>query len=292
MGISKTTTDSDSNPTMLFPVGSGYPSVSASTVFKAPSRTYVVASVEIDDLEPALPSTPLDIEAAIEDTPTLLDPTNILPSRVLEPRSELHDKPSFSPDMEDASADVDGVFCYELPELESDDRDEETFEYKGVDWTPQTLEIPLTPPTRTQAPLPDLQSLSGSYHDHGLDFAPSLSVMSIQDVMNVYNHSPRISHPTDVTSKPAAAECTTGYALDDIRVGVIKDRKESKITSITRCASADDLSGTFRAIKATNGNNLVRTKSFFYIDLIRQPLLSLTVTPLWMTTLVSVLRCK
>jgi len=261
----------------LSPVDSGYPPVSACTIFEAPSSTFVVAPVEIDDPEPELPSTSLDIETAKEDTPTLLDPTNVPPSRPLEPGSELHDKPFFPPAMEDASdldADADGVFCYEPPELESDDRDEETFEYKGADWTPQTLGVPLTPPTQTEAPLPDLQLLSGCYHAHGSDLAPSLSVTSIQDVMKARDHSPRISHPPDITSKPAAAECTARYALDDIRVGV-KDRRESKITSITRCTSADDLGGTFRAIKATNGNNLVRMKSFFHIDHI-SPALSIS----------------
>lgn len=243
---------------MLSPVDSGYPSISASGIFEAPSSTFVAASVEIDDLEPELPSTPLDIETAKEDSHTPLDPIDIPPSRVLEPRSELHDKPFFPPALEDASdldPDADGVFCYEPPELESDDRDEETFEYKGVDWTPQILLRPPSP-TQTQAPFTDLRSLSGSYHDHCSDFTQSLSATSIQVVMKARDHSPRISHPPDVTSKPAAAECTARYALDDIRVGV-KDRRESKITFVTRCASVDDLGGKFRAINATNGNNSV-----------------------------------
>ena len=258
------TTDSDSNPTMLSPLDSGYPSVSEipSTVFEAPISTSVIASVEIGGPEPELPSTPLDVETAQEDTPTLLDPTNVALSRVLEPGSELHDKPFFPPAMKDASdldADADGVFCYEPPELESDDG--ETFDYKGVDWAPETLGIPLTPPTETQAPL-HLHPLSGSYHDHRSDLAPSLSVTSIQDAMKARDHSPRISLPPDVTSKPAATECAARYALDDIRVGV-KGRREAKITSITRCISADDLGGTFGVIKATNGNNLVRMKLRF-----------------------------
>ena len=250
---------------MLSPLDSGYPSVSENpaTVFEAPS-TSVVASVEIDDPKPEPPSTPLDTETAKEDTPTLLDPTNVVPSRVLEPGSELHNKPFFLPAMEGVSgldADADGVFRYELPELESDD--EETFDYKGVDWTPETPGLPLTPPTETQTPSPDLHPLSGSYHDHCSDLAPSLSVTSVQAGMKVRDHSPRISLPPDVTSKPAATECAARYALDDIRVGV-KDRREAEITSNTRCTSADDLGGIFAgAIKATNSNNLIQIKSVF-----------------------------
>jgi hypothetical protein len=69
------------------------------------------------------------------------------------------------------------------------------------------------------------------------------------------------------------------YASDDIRVGV-EDRREAKITSITRCTSADNLGGIFGAIKATNGKNLLQMKSVFRTDHIRQPLPSLTTTPL------------
>jgi len=267
---SEKTTDSDSKPTMLSPLDSGYPSVSENlaTVFEAPTSTPVVASVEIDDPTPELPRIPLDTETAKEDTPTPLDPTNATPSRVLEPGSELHDKPFFPPAMEDVSnldADADRVFRYESPALESDD--EETFDYKGVDWTPETPGVPLTPPTGAQAPLPDPYPLPGSYYDHFSDLAPSLSVTSVQDVMEPPDHSPRISLPPDVTSKPAATACAARYALDDIRVG-LKDRREAEITSITRCTSADNLGGTFGAIKATNGNNLIQMKSFFRIDYI------------------------
>ena len=295
-------TDSDSKPTMLSPLDFGYPSVSENlaTVFEAPSSTSVVASVEIDGATPELPRIPQDTETAKEDTPTSLDPTNATPSLVLEPGSELHDKPFFPPAMEDVSdldADADRVFRYESPALESDD--EETFDYKGVDWTPETPGVPLTPPTGAQAPLPDPYPLSRSYYDHFSDLAPSLSVTSVQDVMEAPDHSPRFSLPPDVTSKPAATACAARYASDDIRVG-LKDRREAEITSITRCTSADNLGGTFGAIKATNGNNLIQMKSFFRIDYICQRSPSLTVTPLCpssdaillMTRRVSVLRWK
>jgi hypothetical protein len=295
--------DSDSNPTMLSLLNSGYSSVSENSapVFEAPSSTSVVASAEIDDPEPEIPNTPLDTETAKEDTSTLPDPTNVAPESVLEPGNELHDKPFFPPAVEDApdvDADADCVFRYEPPELESDD--EETFDYRGVDWTPETLGIPLTPLTETQAPLPDLHPLSGSYHDRCLVLTPSLSVTFIQDVIKACDHSPRISLPLDATLKPTATERAARYASDDIRVGV-EDRRETKITSITRCISADNLGGIFGAIKATNGNNdLLRMKSVFRTDYIRQPLPSLTTTPLCpisdgillMTRLVSVLRCN
>ena len=257
LGRSEKTMDSDSNPTMLSLLNSGYSSASenSATVFEAPSSTSVVASVEMDDPEPEIPNT-LDTETAKEDISTLLDPTDVAPESVFEPGNELHDKSFLPPAVEDTSdldADADCVFRYEPPELESDD---ETFDYRGVDWTPapETLGIPLTPPTETQAPLPDLHPLSGSYHDRCSVLAPSLSVTFIQDVMMARDHSPRISLPLDPTLKPTATECAARYASDDIRVGV-EDRREAKITSITRCTSADNLGGIFGAIKAINGNN-------------------------------------
>ena len=277
---SEKTTDSDPNPTMLSLLTSDYSSVSENsvTVFEAPSSTSVVASAETDDPEPEILNS-LDTETTKEDISTLLDPTDVAPQSVFEPGNELHAKPFFPPAAEDTSdldADADCVFRYEPPELESDD---ETFDYRGVDWTPETLGVPLTPPTETQAPLPELHPLSGSYHDRCSVLAPSLSVTFIQDVMKTRNHSSRISLPHDATLKPTATKRAARYASDDIRVGV-QDRREAKITSITRCISADNLGGIFGAIKPTNGNDFLRMKSVFRTDHIRQPLPSLTTTPL------------
>jgi len=279
------TMDGDTNPTMLSPSNSALidcPSVSVvpSPVFKAPSSVSVVSSVEIDDLEPELPNnSPLDTDAAKEDAPILFDSSNNTDFREPESRSEFHDNdnPRFPPVIDDASildADREGVSCYQLPELESDG--DETFEYKGTEWTPEALGIPPTPAAEPRAPLPELSPLLES-HDHFFGPAPSLPATSMPEVANTRNLSPQISRLQDVITMPAATECAPRYASDDIQVGV-KGQREGKITSITRCASADDLGSTFEATQATHGNHLVGIKLFFYTDSICQPLSFPTVT--------------
>jgi hypothetical protein len=169
--------------------------------FKAPDAVSVVSGV--DDIGPELPNNiPLDTEATKEDI-----------------------------DASELDAVPEGPSCCPLPTPESDD--DETFYYKGVDWTP---EEPASL-TRTQAPLPGLHPPLECHHGQIVVPTPSLSVKSIRDFVNTHR-----------------------YATDDIHVG-IKGQREREFT-LTRCTTVDNLSGILRATKTTDGNHLVGIISF------------------------------
>jgi len=269
------TTGDDSSLTTLSPSDStlfDYLSISviSSPDFKAPSTVSVASLIEISHLEPEPPNnTPLVSEATKGDTPARLDPSNV--ARVPEPEtgSTLHDNPMSASAIEDApdfGVDGEGVSSHQQPESESESDDEETFDYRGVDWTPEVLRTTPAPTTETQAPLPDLHPLSESHF-----FERALSP----------------------SAKSAARACAARYALDDIQVG-IKGRREDKTTSITRCTSVSDFGGTLEATKITHGNYSVGIVLFFYINYVPQRLPSLTIGPqfpdaiVWVATSVSI----
>jgi hypothetical protein len=265
------TTGDGSSLTTLSPSDStlfDYPSISVtfSPDFKAPSTVSVASLIEIGHLEPEPPNnTPLVSEATKGDIPTRLDPSNI--ARVPEPGvgSTLHDKSMSPPAIEDAP-DLNVDEEDQQPDSESESEDEETFDYRGVDWTPEVLGTTPAPTAESQGLLPDLHPLSGSH---------------------VYEPAPSPS------AKPAVRARVARYALDDIQVG-IKGRREDKTTSITRCTSVCDFGGTLEATKITHGNYSIGIVLFFYINYIPQRLPSLTIGPrcleviVWVTTSVSI----
>jgi hypothetical protein len=228
--------------------------VTSSPDSEAPSTVSVASLIEIGHLVPEPPNnTPLVSEATEEDIPTRLDPSNV--EHVPEPEtgSTLHDNPMSPPAIEDApyfSADGEGVSNLQQSESECES-DDETFDYRGVDWTPEVLGTAPAPTTESQAPFPDLLPLSGSHF-----FEPALSP----------------------SAKPAARVSAARYALDDIQIG-IKGRRGDKTTSITRCMSVSDFGGTLEATEITHGNYSVGIALFFYINYIPQRLPTLTVAP-------------
>ena len=274
---SEKTTGDDSSLTTSSPSDStlfDYSSVSvtSSPDFKAPSSVSVASLIEIGHLESEPPNnTPLVSEATKEDTPARPDSPNVAHVPKPETGSILHDNPMSPPAIEDApdfGADGEDVSSHQQPESESESDDEETFDYRGVDWTPEVLGTTPAPTAESQAPLPDLHPLSGSHF-----FVPALSP----------------------PPKPAARACAARYASDDIQVG-IKGRREGKTTAITRCTSISDFGVTLEATKMTHGNYSVGIALFFYINYIPQRLSSLTVGPrcpdaiVWVTTSVSIPR--
>ena len=253
------TTGDDSSLTTLSPSDStlfDYPSISvtSSPDFKAPSTVSVASLIELGHLEPEPPNNnPLVSEATKGDTPARLDPSNV--ARVPEPETgtTLHDNPMSPPAIEDApdfGVDGEGVSSHQQSGSESES-DDETFDYRGVDWTPEVLGTILAPTAEPQALLPDLHPPLGSHF-----FEPALSP----------------------SAKTAARACATRYALDDIQVG-IKGRREDKTTSITRCTSVSDFGGTLEATEITHGNYSVGFVLFFYINHVPQRLPSLTIGP-------------
>jgi hypothetical protein len=267
------TTDGDSSPSSSSPSEStlfDYASVSviSSPDFKVPSIVSVASSTEIDDPEPVPPnSTPLVSEATKEDTPTRVDPSNVALFPEQEPRCAPHNNPMSLLAIEDApdfEADGEGVSCYQPSESESES-DDETFDYRGVDWTPGELGTAPGPTTETQAPLPDHPLIRSHFFESTL--SPS--------------------------AKPAARVYAPRYASDDIQIGV-KNQRESKTTSITRCTSINDFRGTLEATEITHSNHSVGIALFSYINYIPQLLPSLMITPrcpdaiFWVTTSVSI----
>jgi hypothetical protein len=205
------------------------PSVSATqaAAFKAPSASPVEPAIRIDDLEVGLPEcTPLDTEAAKVATSLLLDPSNISHPGSPEPSGELQDDSISSPAIEDScelDADEQDVFFYQPSNSEGDG--DEVLHYKEVVSTSEAPKAPPAPATEDLAfPSPQLRLRS---RGHSLDYASSFSAKkSASEVVNTCLPSPRFSFLLDCTSE---------------------GQSEGEIASITRCASADNLVGTFAA---------------------------------------------
>ncbi|KAF8499255.1 hypothetical protein F5888DRAFT_159597 [Russula emetica] len=234
------TTDDDSSPSTLPASGCALidsPSVSATQIaaFEAPSALSVEPTVRIDDSGVGLPEcTPLDTEAAKVTTLPLLDLSNILHPRKPEPSGELQDDSMSSPTIEDAcelDADEQDVFFYQPSNSEGDD--DETLDYKEVDNTPEAPKTPPAPAIEDRAlPSPQLRLRS---RGHSLDYASSFSAKKFaSEVVNARLPSPRFSFLFDRTSE---------------------GQSEGEITSITRCASADNLVSTFETSNAAHGSH-------------------------------------
>ena len=234
---SEKTTDQDFSPSTL--PASGRPLIDSSPVsatqtaaFEAPSALFVEPAVRIDDSEVGLPECPSLETKAANATLQLLDLSNISHPRNPEPSGELQDDSMSSPAIEDAcelDVDEEDVFCYQPSNLEGDG--DETLDYKEVDCTPEVPKTPPAPGTRDRAlPSPQLRLRSRSL---SLDSASSFSAKkSASEVVNTRLPSPRLS-----------------FLLDRTSVGP----SEGGITSITRCASADNLVNTFETSDAAHG---------------------------------------
>ncbi|KAI0005561.1 hypothetical protein BJV74DRAFT_792784 [Russula compacta] len=234
-----------SDSTLIIP-SSASATTTQSTNFEVWSPTSVVSVAEIDDSKPELPqSTLLGTETAKEDASPQLDLSSIPHPQESRPGSELHsDHMLLLAIQNTCEIDPDGqdIFSYQPPRFDGDG--DETFDYRGVDWTP---EAQLTPPV----PLVDDPALHSYLHGQFFGHAPSQSdEKSTSDIVNTCNLSPRFSLPLDVIPKRTVVECAARYALDDIQVGM-KVQSKGKITSITRCASAGDLGGMFETTKET-----------------------------------------
>jgi hypothetical protein len=239
---SEKTTDDDSSPSTLPASGCALidsPSDSATqtAAFEAPNALSVEPAVRIDDSEVGLPEcTPLDTEAAKVTTLPLLDLSNISHPRNPEPSGELQDDSMSSPTIEDAcelDADEQDVFCYQPSTSEGDGHGGETLDYKEVDNTPEAPKTPPTPAIKDRA-LPSPQRRLRS-RGHSLDYASSFSAKKFaSEVVNTHLPSPRFSFLFDRTSE---------------------GQSEGEITSITRCASADNLVSTFETSNAAHGSH-------------------------------------
>jgi hypothetical protein len=205
------------------------------------------------DVFEAFVTDPLDTKAAYKTTLPLLDLSSIFYPQ-LEPSGKLQDNSMSAhiEDVEDAcefDADEQEVFHYQPPNSGSDG--DGTFDYNGVDCTPEAPRTAPAPATEDQAlPSPYLTPPLGS-REHSLDRAPSSSPAkkTTSEVIARSDLSPRFSLPPDVTTKWAVAERAVRYASDDIQVG-IKGQSGDEIISITRCASVDNFSSTFETTSA------------------------------------------
>jgi hypothetical protein len=214
------------------------------------STSPVFSAVEIDDFELELPQNTLDTEAAKDNSAalSLLDASNMPhPQKEQEPGSDPYADGISPLVVEDASGlDANGNEVFHYQPSQAEGRDEETFDYQGMDWTEETQESPPALATEDQPPSPHF---SACLSDRCLGPVPSLSAeTSIPDVVDTYNFSPWSLLPSDVTPRQAAA-----YASDDIHVG-LKARGEGTSASVNRCSSADDLGSKFKAAKAVHGS--------------------------------------
>jgi hypothetical protein len=237
---SEKTTDDDSSPSTLPASGCALidpPSVSVTpaAAFEAPSALPVEPAVRIDDSEVAIPECPpLDTEAAKDATLPPLDLSTISHPRNPEPSGELQDDSMSSPAIEDAcELDVDeqDEFCYQPSNSEGDG--DETLDYKEVDSTPEAPKTSPAPATEDRA-LPSPQRRLRS-RGHSLDYASSFSAKkSASEFVNARLPSPRFSFLLGRTSE---------------------GQSEGEITSITRCASADNLVSMFETSNTAHGSH-------------------------------------
>jgi hypothetical protein len=249
------TTDDDSGPSTLPSSGCALidpPSVSATqtAASQAPSALLVEPAVRIDDSDVGLPEcTSVDTEAANVPTLPLLDQSNISYPRNPELSGEMQDDTMSCPAIEDACElddDDEDVFCYQPSNSEGDG--DETLDNKEVDSTPEAPKTSPAPTTEDRAlPSPQLRLRS---RGHSLDSASSAKKSA--EVVNTRLLSPRFSLLLDHTSE---------------------GQSEDQISSITRCASADDLVSTFEASNAAHGSHyscispysiLTRSTSFYH----------------------------
>lgn len=231
----------------------GSPPVSApqAAAFEDPGASLVEPAARIDDSELGLPeTTPLDAEATKVVTSPLPDPSH---TRNPEPVGELQGDSMSSQATEDAcelGVDEEDVFCYQPSHSESDG--DETLDCEEVDCTPEAPKTPPAPATEDRAlPSPQLRFRSRS---HSLDSAfPAKKFAS--EVVNTRLPSPRFSFLLDRTSE---------------------GQSEDEITSIPRCASADNLFSTFESSNAAYGSHsscfwlcsiLIISTSLYYLQL-------------------------
>jgi hypothetical protein len=206
----------------------------------------VASSAIIDDLKLEQPqSVLLDTEVAKDGTSLSLDQSNVLPSQEPGHKDEFHRSFVLSSAIEDScelDADTQDASDHRSQDFECNS-DNETFDYKGVDWVPEALVIPPTPATEIQV-TPSLGPLLESCHDVSFGITPLPF-----DKMSGSASSPE---PIIDTGTASAPEIATRFASDDIRVG-LKYKGDGKTTLVTRCASADDVSGTLEPVKTIHG---------------------------------------
>jgi hypothetical protein len=205
----------------------------------------VVSTAIIDDLklEP-LQTVLLDPEVIKERASPLLGQSDISEWQELEHKSELQCSNILSSAVEDArerDTDKQDASDRQSHDLECDN-DDETFDYKGIDWAPETVVIPPTPATAEVEVTPSSSSLLESRHD--LSFGTALFS---SEKNSEWASSPEPIIETGNISATFAPGSAARYALDDIRVGN-KYKGDNETTSIIRSASADNLSSTDKTI--------------------------------------------
>jgi hypothetical protein len=211
--------------------------------------TPVVSAVMVDDLELEPPqSVLLDSEAVKDSTSPLLGQLSISQPQEPEHKNELLHNCVLSSVVGGArelDTDTQDPSDHQLHDFDCDS-DNETFDYQGIDWAPEILVIPPTTVTEIQA-TPSSSPLLESRHDFSFGAAPLPPEKNSASAS-----SPEPAIDTDKISAAVAQKSTARFALDDIGVG-IKYKGDSKTTLITRCASADNLSGTVELVEAIHG---------------------------------------
>lgn len=186
----------------------------------------LVTTLQYSDIVPPQCG-PLDIEAV----KTAVELPSVLLSQEPECRSEPQDDPTL-PSAIEGACDVNSEH---EASLSDDPDDDETFDYKGVDWEPRASNPP--PPT-------DICATSSPYS--------SLELHSRTPSKAEYEPTP--SSFATSSLREAALQSSTMRASDDIQVGV-KCKNEAKIANNTRrrikYASSDDLRSVVDLFQAT-----------------------------------------
>ncbi|KAF8273857.1 hypothetical protein EI94DRAFT_1079414 [Lactarius quietus] len=161
-----------------------------------------------------------------------------------EPEPERHGEPQDSSTLLstiiESACDVNGVHQASLSYDPEGDDDDETFDYKGIDWEPRASGVPTPPPSS------EICTIALPCSSPEPRFKHSRAPLKSQ------NES--MSRSLSTSPREPALQSSTMYALDDIQVGV-KCKNEAEVAYSTRRrfkrASADDLRAMIGLVQAT-----------------------------------------
>jgi hypothetical protein len=238
--------------------------VTQSTDLEVLGTIPVVSTALVDELKlESLQTVLLDSQVIKDRASPLLGQSNISEWQELKHESELQYSSVLSFAVEDArerDTDTQDASDRQSHGLECDS-DDETFDYKGIDWAPETVAIPSTPATAEVEVTPSSIPLLEPRHDLSFGIAQ----------LSNKKKSEWASSPESVIE---TGHISAKYALDDIRVGN-KDKGDNRTTSIVRSMSVDNLSSMVKPIHGKHFSS--RTHLISHIDHICQPSLFLMI---------------
>jgi hypothetical protein len=222
--------------------------------------TLVVSAAMVDNSKPEPRQSILMDTTVIKDgASSSLGQSNLPQSQAPEHKDGSQHNSVLSSAVEDArelDTDAQDASDYQSHDLECDS-DNETFDYKGIDWAPK--ELGTSPTSATEIRCTSSSSpLLETRHKFSFGHAPlspekdSASASPSGPVSNTGKLSAvvSLSSPNFTLGQVAQRAAT----VDDSLIGIKnKHKSDDEITLATRCASANDLSGMLEHVKATHG---------------------------------------